>query len=145
MHCPSAVEWEKMDNIRSFLAYFYEATCVFFGTKYATANLYSPVIAMIYVFFKEKLMGEAEHKKLMATKMISKFEKYWFEFSDPLAIVVILDPRYKLYLVNYYYTKIYGMDSLQFENVREKLKSLLMEYNASSNTSSSSSITSQRP
>jgi hypothetical protein len=31
---------------------------------------------MIYVSLKEKLMGEDEHKKLMATQMISKFEKY---------------------------------------------------------------------
>jgi hypothetical protein len=95
---------------------------------------------------KEELMGEDEYKKLMATQMISKFEKYWFEFSEALAIAVILDPRYKLHLVNYYYTKIYGvMDSLQFENVREKLKSIFMKYSASLNTSSSSSTTSQQP
>jgi hypothetical protein len=98
---------------------------------------------MIYESLKEELMGEDEHKKLMATQMISKFEKYWFEFNEALAIAVILDLRYKLHLINYYYTKIYGvMDSLQFENVREKLKSLFMEYIASSNTSSSSSIAS---
>jgi hypothetical protein len=138
-HCPIAVEWEKVDNICSFLACFYEATCIFSGIKYPIANLYFPVIAMIYVSLKEKLMSEDGHKKLMAIEMISKFEKYWFEFSDALAIAVILDPRYKLHLVNYYYTKIYKvMDSLQFENVREKLKSLFMEYIASSNTSSSS-------
>ena len=140
-HCHTTVEWEKVDNIHSFLAYVYEATCVFSSTKYPIANLYFPVIAMIYVSLKEELMGEDEHKKLMATQMISKFEKYWFEFSEALAIAIILDPRYKLHLVNYYYTKIYGvMDSLQFENVHEKLKSLFMEYNASSNTSSLNSI-----
>jgi hypothetical protein len=77
----------------------------------------------------------------MATQTISKFEKYWLEFSEVLAIAVILDPCYKLHLVNYYYTKIYRvMDFLQFENVCEKLKNLFMEYSTSSNTSSSSSI-----
>jgi hypothetical protein len=145
-YCSTAVEWEKVDNIHSFLACFYKATCVFFGTKFPTTNLYFPIIAMIYVSLKKELMGEDEHKKLMATQMISKFEKYWFEFNEALAIAVILDLCYKLHLVNYYYTKIYGvMDSLQFENVREKLKSLFMEYSASSNTSSSSSIAFQRP
>ena len=96
---------------------------------------------MIYVSLKEDLVGEVEHKKLMATQMILKFEKYWFELSEVLVIAVILDPRYKLHLINYYHTKIYGvMDSLQFENVYEKLKNLFMEYNVSSNTSSLSSI-----
>ena len=80
-------------------------------------------------------MGEDKHKKLMATQMISKFEKYLFEFSEALAIAIILDPRYKLHLVNYYYTKIQRvMDSLQFEIVCEKLKSLFMEYSAFANT-----------
>jgi hypothetical protein len=145
-HCPTAQEWESVGNIRSFLACFYEATCVFSGTKYPTANLYFPIIAMIYVSLKEDLVGEDEHKKLMATQMISKFEKYWLEFSDVLAIAIILDPRYKLHLVNFYYTQIYGvMDSNQFVNVCEKLKDLFMEYSASFNTSSSSSIAFQQP
>jgi hypothetical protein len=145
-HCLIAVEWKKVDNIRSFLAYFYEAICVFSGTKYPAANLYFLVIAMIYVSLKKDLAGEDEHKKLMATQIISKFEKYWFEFSEVLAIAVILDTRYKLYLINYYYTKIYGViDSIPFENVHEKVKNLFMEYNASSNTSSSSSIAFQWP
>jgi hypothetical protein len=135
-HCPTALEWEKVNNIRSFSAYFCEATCVFYGIKYPTANLYFPVIAMISVSLKEELMGEDEHKKLTATQMISKFEKYWFEFSEVLAIAIILDPRYKLHLVHYYYTKIYGvMDSLQFQNVHEKLKILFMKYSAFFNTS----------
>jgi hypothetical protein len=145
-HCLIAVEWKKWDNIRSFLAYFYEAICVFSGTKYPAANLYFLVIAMIYVSLKKDLAGEDEHKKLIATQIISKFEKYWFEFSEVLAIAVILDTRYKLYLINYYYTKIYGViDSIPFENVHEKVKNLFMEYNASSNTSSSSSIAFQWP
>jgi hypothetical protein len=49
-----------VDNICSFLACFYEATCVFSGTKYPTANLYFPVIAMIYVSLKKDLVGKDE-------------------------------------------------------------------------------------
>ncbi|XP_059436041.1 zinc finger BED domain-containing protein RICESLEEPER 2-like [Corylus avellana] len=145
-HCPTVVEWEKVDNIKSFLACFYQATCAFSGTKYPTANLYFPVIAMIYVSLKEDVVSEDEHKSLMAIQMLSKFEKYWLDFSEVLAVAVILDPRYKLHLVNYYYTKIYGvMNSLQYVNVSNKVKSLFMEYSASSIPSSSSSITVQQP
>jgi hypothetical protein len=52
--------------------------------------------------------------------MISKFEKYWLAFSIVLAIAVILDPRYKLCLVKYYYTKIYGVDSKEHDDVHKK-------------------------
>jgi len=57
----------------------------------------------------------------MASQIISKFEKYWSEFSLVLAIAVVLDPRYKLRLVNYYYTKIYGAESQEYENVTKTL------------------------
>ena len=78
-----------MDNISSLLTCFYEVTCAFSDIKYPTANLYFPIIAMIYVTLKEDLVTEDEHKSLIATQIISKFEKYWLEFSEVLAITVI--------------------------------------------------------
>jgi hypothetical protein len=45
-----------------------------------------------------------------------------------LAIAVVLDPRYKLCLVKYYYSKIYGDESFENDNVKEKLTKLFMEY-----------------
>ena len=72
----------------------------------------------------------------MANQMISKFEKYWSEFSVVLAIAVVLDPRYKLRLVKYYYTKIYGDESMEYANVKEKLTKLFMEYSAFTTSSS---------
>jgi hypothetical protein len=53
-----------------------------------------------------------------------------------LAIAVVLDPRYKLYLVKYYYTKIYGVESMEYDNVKEKLTKLFMEYSAFTTSSS---------
>jgi hypothetical protein len=116
-HCPTALESEKVDNISSFLACICKGSCAFSSTKYPTANLYFPIIAMIYMTLKEDLASEDEHKSLMATQMISKFDKYWLEYSEVFTIVVILDPLHKLHLVNYYYTKIYEvMNSVQFVN-----------------------------
>jgi hypothetical protein len=42
--------------------------------------------------FKQELVSEDGYKRLMASQMISKFEKYWSEFSLVLAIAVVLDP-----------------------------------------------------
>jgi hypothetical protein len=81
--------------------------------------LYFPVVALIYVNLKKELVSEDEDKRSMANQMISKFEKYWLEFSVMLAIVVVLDSRYKLRLVKYYYMKIYGDESMEYANVKD--------------------------
>ncbi|KAF7812855.1 zinc finger BED domain-containing protein RICESLEEPER 2-like [Senna tora] len=41
--------------------------------------------------------------KDMTTKMLSKFDKYWGVASIVMAVAVILDPRYKLKVVEYYF------------------------------------------
>jgi hypothetical protein len=137
-HCPTAPEWEQATHICCFLAPFYHATCEFSGTKYPTANLYFPVIYDIYVTLKEEVESEDEYKRLMSTQMLSKFEKYWSEFSVVLAIAVALDPRYKLELVNFCYTRLYGVDNCrEYCHLRDKMIYLFLEYGGSSSTSSS--------
>jgi alkyl hydroperoxide reductase subunit AhpC len=90
------------------------------------------------VNLKQELVSEYEYRRLIANQMISKFEKYWSKFSVALAITFVLDPRYKLRLINYYYTKIYRVvDSIEYENVHNKLTKLFVEYSAPSTTSSS--------
>jgi len=84
----------------------------------------------------QELVSEDGYKRLMASQMISKFEKYWSEFNLVLAIAVILDPRYKLRLVKYYYTRIYGADSQEYENVTKTLTKLFMEYSVPTTSSS---------
>jgi hypothetical protein len=79
---------------------------------------------VIYVTLKQELESEDEYKKLMATQMLSKFEKHWSKFSVVLAITAVLDRCYKLHLVNLCYTKLYGVnDSREFLHVHEKLVS----------------------
>jgi hypothetical protein len=136
-HCPTAPKWEKTTHI-CFLASFYHATCEFSSTKYPTANLYFPVIFGIYVTLKEEDESEDEYKRLIAKQMLSKFEKYWSEFSVVLALAAMLDPRYKFQLVNFCYLRLYGVNnSREYCHVCDKLIYLFMKYGGSSSTSSS--------
>uniref|UniRef100_A0A803NEY4 hAT-like transposase RNase-H fold domain-containing protein n=1 Tax=Chenopodium quinoa TaxID=63459 RepID=A0A803NEY4_CHEQI len=79
----------------------------------------------------------------MACKMYEKFGKYWSEFSTFMAVVVVLDPRYKLQCVNWGYMRIYGQHSveyeLEFSKVKDALRRLYEAY-ASSHSSSSNVI-----
>ncbi|XP_028062240.1 zinc finger BED domain-containing protein RICESLEEPER 1-like [Camellia sinensis] len=47
----------------------------------------------------------------LALKMKSKFDEYWKKCSLALAVAAILDPRFKMKLVEYYYPQIYGMSA----------------------------------
>ncbi|KAL0378515.1 UNVERIFIED_CONTAM: Zinc finger BED domain-containing protein RICESLEEPER 2 [Sesamum radiatum] len=64
--------------------------------------------------------------------MKQKFEKYWDECCLVLAVVVVFDPRFKLNLVEYFYSKIYGTDAHSYiQRVRDKLVNLFIDYGGS--------------
>ncbi|KAL8105098.1 hypothetical protein AgCh_029042 [Apium graveolens] len=72
-----------------------------------------------------------------------KFKKYWADFNTILAIASILDPRYKLSSVDFFYKIFYCANSFQFDNLKEKLFSLFNEY-ASTTTTGEQSPLSQK-
>ncbi|XP_019192921.1 PREDICTED: zinc finger BED domain-containing protein DAYSLEEPER-like isoform X2 [Ipomoea nil] len=61
----------------------------------------------------------------LALKMKSRFDEYWKKCSLALAIAAILDPRFKLKLVEYYYPQIYGDKSQKcIDTVSDCMKAL---------------------
>ena len=46
--------------------------------------------------------------RVMADKMVDKFETYWNEIHPTLVLAVVLDLRYKMLLIDFYFPKIYG-------------------------------------
>ncbi|XP_024021323.1 zinc finger BED domain-containing protein RICESLEEPER 2-like [Morus notabilis] len=139
-HCPSSAEWDKVEKIKTFLKLFYDATLKFSGTKYPTANLYFPSIWHCCFMLKQYLEGDDEYLKYMATAMWGKFQKYWSQFHLTLAIACVLDPRFKLRLVEFSYKKLYGDDCVECISMRSTLYSIFEEYNKKKKAS-----TSQRP
>ncbi|KAM1057768.1 hypothetical protein ACFX2A_031671 [Malus domestica] len=60
-----------------------------------------------------------------ALKMKAKFVKYSSKCSLALAVAAILDPQFKLKLVEYYYSQIYGSTALdRIKEVSDGLKEL---------------------
>ncbi|KAF7143472.1 hypothetical protein RHSIM_Rhsim05G0163800 [Rhododendron simsii] len=44
----------------------------------------------------------------MALKMIEKYDKYWENSHGFLGVAAVLDPRFNISLIEYYYSSIYG-------------------------------------
>jgi hypothetical protein len=69
-HCPIADEWDKVEKISTFLAVFYDATCVFSSTKYPTTNLYFSSVFTFYLTLRQDSESEDEYMKRMAEQML---------------------------------------------------------------------------
>ncbi|CAL5360825.1 unnamed protein product [Camellia sinensis] len=84
-------------------------------------------------------LGEYDCIRLMAGPMRVKFQKYWEKCSLVLAIAVVLDPRFKMDLVEYYFGLIYGVDANKhIQRVRNGFVDLFYEYRSDSSDSMSS-------
>ena len=51
----------------------------------------------------------------MATNMIEKFNKYWGKIHNLLAVATMLDPRFKMKLVEFYFPKTFGNEDSMYE------------------------------
>ncbi|KAK1553383.1 hypothetical protein Q3G72_034027 [Acer saccharum] len=61
---------------------------------------------------------------------IAKFEKYRNVINPVMAVATVLDPRFKMKVLEFYFPQIYGDDdaSLEMENVRKLCYGLVKEY-----------------
>ncbi|KAL2245623.1 UNVERIFIED_CONTAM: Zinc finger BED domain-containing protein RICESLEEPER 2 [Sesamum indicum] len=106
--CPSGLDWDRLRAITSILKFFHEVSNVFVGRKHITANSYFAEICDIHLQLIEWCQKSDDFISSLALKLKSKFDEYWKKCSLIMAIAAILDPRFKMKLVEYYYPQIYG-------------------------------------
>ncbi|XP_059444147.1 zinc finger BED domain-containing protein RICESLEEPER 1-like [Corylus avellana] len=122
-------EWEWVSSVTRYLKLFVEITNVFSSNKCPTANMYFPEICDVHIQLIEWCKSPDNFLSSMALKMKAKFDKYWSKCSLALAVAVILDPRFKMKLVEYYYSQIYGSTALdRIKEVSDGIKELFNAY-----------------
>ncbi|XP_071714164.1 zinc finger BED domain-containing protein RICESLEEPER 2-like [Rutidosis leptorrhynchoides] len=134
--CPTQEEWTRIEAIKEFLEPFYVITTLFSGSNYPTSNLYFHNVWKIQRRIQEEMTNPDPIISEMAFEMKSEFEKYWENYSMILSFAIILDPRYKVKIVEYCYDKlgIHDMDLKEkVDNVVNGLKRLYKEYELCSN------------
>ncbi|CAL5400885.1 unnamed protein product [Camellia sinensis] len=75
------------------------------------------------------LSCEIEMIRTMASKMVKKLDKYWLVIHDVIGVAIVLDPRYKMSVLEFYFEKFCG-DKAEDEvnRVRQICYDLLQEY-----------------
>ncbi|KAK9674220.1 hypothetical protein RND81_12G219200 [Saponaria officinalis] len=122
-------EWEWANCVAGYLKLFVEITNVMTGNKSPTSNIFFPEICDVHVQLLDWCNNPDEFIRSMALKMKSKFDVYWSKCSLSLSVAVIVDPRFKMKLVEYYYPKIYGDDAQEYiKEVSDGIRDLFNEY-----------------
>lgn len=125
----SDTEWEWASSITSYMKLLLEIIAVLSSNKCPTANIYFPEICDIHIQLIEWCKSPDDFISSLALKMKAKFDKYWSKCSLALAVAVILDPRFKMKLVEYYYPQIYGTDAAdRIKDVSDGIKELFNVY-----------------
>jgi hypothetical protein len=125
----SETEWESVTALTNCLKLFVDVTNVFTDAKLPTANIYFPEICDVHIRLIEWCKSPDDIINSTAIKMKSIFDHYWIKCGLILAIAAILDPRYKMKLVEYYFKQIYEADGPdRIKDVLNGIRDLFNEY-----------------
>lgn len=126
---PTDEDWVNAIEICAKLKTFYQVTEMFSGTLYPTSNFYFPKICDIKLKLDEWVKSPNPIIRGMTQKMLDKYVKYWDNCHIMMGVAAVLDPRYKMKLVEFYFPLIYGERSQsKVDEVRRNCCDLLVEY-----------------
>jgi hypothetical protein len=108
--CPTKDDWKFAKEICDRLKLFFDITELFSGTKYVTANLFFPKVITIRLAIRKWGNSDNELIQKMSEEMKDKFEKYWKDIHGLMSVATVLDPRYKLNILNALYGPLYGRE-----------------------------------
>ena len=130
---PSEKEWNLAREICERLKLFYNITKLFSGRNYPNVNTFFIKVCEIKEALYDWLIYSNEVVSTMASSMLEKFDKYWSRCHIVMAIAVVLDPRYKMKILEFYFPIMYGSEaSSEIGKIRQLCYDLLSEYQSKS-------------
>ncbi|XP_078173025.1 zinc finger BED domain-containing protein RICESLEEPER 1-like [Carex rostrata] len=127
---PSTEDWRKVDVACVFLKLLYDSANTVNSTEEPTSNLFYHEAWKIQLELKGSVQSTDPVVSSIANEMYDRFEKYWRDCSLILAIAVVMDPRYKMKLVDFSFKRIYGNEESPryVKAVEDALLELYNEY-----------------
>ncbi|XP_038678348.1 zinc finger BED domain-containing protein RICESLEEPER 2-like [Tripterygium wilfordii] len=148
LNCPTPDDWIKVEKVLKILEVFYEATHIISGSEYPTSNKFLAVIWRVKEVLNEGAIASDDFIQETVTPMKEKFDKYWGECNLLMAIAAVLDPRFKMKLIEFSFPLIYQREEVDanLAKVKKKLNELYCEYKAMVQSDQTShSMTDQHP
>ncbi|KAM0855456.1 hypothetical protein ACQ4PT_049764 [Festuca glaucescens] len=144
---PTSDEWNMYELIEPIHFAFAQVTTAFSAQAYPTTNIFYCHIVSIKIELRKAIAHRNPTYKAMGEAMMEKFNKYWEEKNNVMVLATILDPRYKMFYIDWAFKELYDEDTAMDEvaDVHVELEELFDKFDtakkmAEKSTTSSSNI-----
>ncbi|XP_071737202.1 zinc finger BED domain-containing protein DAYSLEEPER-like [Rutidosis leptorrhynchoides] len=126
---PTNDEWKIIKHLTTYLKPLFDTANMLTTLTIPTTNVFFHEAWKIQLELTRAATSEDSLITNMVKPMQENFDKYWKSCCFILAVAVVMDPRFKMKLVEFSFTKIYGDDAATFINiVDEGIHQLFLEY-----------------
>ncbi|XP_020206178.1 zinc finger BED domain-containing protein DAYSLEEPER [Cajanus cajan] len=126
---PSMQDWKLVEILCSYLKPLFDAANILTTTTHPTAITFFHEVWKLQLDATRAVTSEDPFISRLNKIMQEKIDKYWRECSLVLALAVVMDPRFKMKLVEFSFTKIYGDDAhVYIKTVDDGIHELFHEY-----------------
>ncbi|XP_076944867.1 zinc finger BED domain-containing protein DAYSLEEPER-like [Bidens hawaiensis] len=122
-------EWKQVDVLCKSLKLLLDAADVLTGPTYPTANVFFHEAWKIQLELKHALVDKDPFVRELTRSMHERFDIYWKDCFLVLSIAVVMDPRFKMKLVEFSFDRLYGQDAGQWiKAVNDGVHELFLHY-----------------
>ncbi|XP_044464487.1 zinc finger BED domain-containing protein DAYSLEEPER-like [Mangifera indica] len=108
---PSMEDWKLVETLSAFLKPLFDSANILTTTTSPTAIIFFHEAWKIHSDLTRSVTNEDPFVIDVTKAMLEKIDIYWKDCCFALAIAVVMDPRFKMKLVEFSFTKLYGEDA----------------------------------
>ncbi|XP_040377742.1 zinc finger BED domain-containing protein RICESLEEPER 3-like [Oryza brachyantha] len=108
---PSAEDWKKVEAACGYLNLLYDSAHNIMAAPNPTSNIFFHEAWKLQSELCNAIAHEDPTLRSIAKIMHERHDKYWKDCNLVLAIAVVMDPRFKMKLVEFSYSKIHGVEA----------------------------------
>jgi hypothetical protein len=126
---PSIDDWQKADILCTYLKLLYDAANILTGPSYPPAHVFYHEVYKIQLELTNAAMSHDPFVRNLTKPLKEKFDQYWKDCFLILAIAVVMDPRFKMKLLEFSFPKVFGEDAgMWIKSVDDGIHELLVGY-----------------